>query len=100
MKPLIASFALLLGTAGFAPAATAGQVCMDADEMKAALIDWYGERPVAEPSENNELIWASKETGSWTMIKTLADGNACVIAQGDDWLAGPDATQMLAQLGN
>ena len=98
MKPLIASFALLLGTASFAPAAKAEQVCMVADEMKAALIDWYGERPVAEPSQNKEQIWASKETGTWTMIKLLSDGNACVVAQGDDWLAGPGTTEMLAQL--
>jgi len=100
MKPLIASFALLLGTASFAPAANAEQVCLVADEIKAALIDWYGERPVAAPSENKEQIWVSQETGTWTMIKMLADGNACVIAQGDDWLVNPDATEMLAQLTN
>lgn len=98
MKPVIASIALAIGTVTLAPAAKAEQVCMVADEMKAALIDWYGERPIAEPTETSEQIWVSQETGTWTMIKLLSDGNACVMAQGEDWVTGADNTEMVAQL--
>ncbi|NNE52044.1 MAG: S-adenosyl-L-homocysteine hydrolase [Sulfitobacter sp.] len=98
MKPhfFISVIALVLTLV--APAAMAQQVCMDAGEMKASLIDWYGERPVSAPTESNEQLWASKDTGTWTMIKLLSDGKACVLAQGNEWMAGIDQGELLALL--
>ncbi len=78
--------------------ATAGQICTSAAEMQSSLIDWYGERPVTGPSQVNTRLWVSDATGSWTMVRTLADGNACVEAQGGNWTAGMDAQQMMATI--
>ena len=98
MKPLISALALVTLIPLSAPAARAENVCMMADEMKAALIDWYGETPVSEPNETREQVWASDDTGTWTIIRTFSDGSACVLAQGEDWSPASDGTQMLAQL--
>ncbi len=93
MKTVLTAIATI---ATLTTAAAAGQVCTSAAEMQSSLIDWYGERPVAGPSQNNTRLWVSDATGSWTMVKTMADGNACVEAQGGNWTAGMDAQQMMA----
>lgn len=103
MKPVIStlSMALVLGlsvTAATAQEVSGQEVCMPADEMKASLVDWYGETPVAEPSPEGEQMWASDRSGTWTMVRHLADGNACVLAQGENWMAGGDTPEKLAQL--
>lgn len=103
MKPvnLTLSMALVLGlsaTAASAQDVSGHQVCMPAEEMKASLVDWYGETPVAEPSQEGEQMWASDRTGTWTMVRLLADGNACVVAQGENWMAGIDSPGKLALL--
>ena len=67
-------------------------------EMKSALIDWYGEEPVPGQRDDNSQLWASDQSGTWTLVKTLADGNACVLAQGDDWMAGLSGDKQLAAL--
>ncbi len=98
MKPLISILTLIAGTSFATMSSADHPVCMSADEMKAALIDWYGEEPVAEPSSDKEQVWASKSTGTWTMIKTYSDGSACVLAKGDDWMSGIEDGQLLAEL--
>lgn len=98
MKPVISTIATVLALALPAAAAQAETVCMPASEMQASLIDWYGEQPVTAPSENREQMWASKDSGTWTLVKTLADGNACVLAQGDDWMGGAEGQDLVAAL--
>ncbi|MDQ2090335.1 hypothetical protein [Marimonas arenosa] len=37
-------------------------------------------------------VWASPETGTFTVITTRADGMSCILATGTDWIErGPDA---------
>lgn len=99
MKPQFSASALALALGFFATSASAdAQVCMTADEMQAALIDWYGETPVDTPNERDEQIWASERTGTWTMVRYQSDGNACVLAQGDDWMKTPSDKELLAGL--
>jgi hypothetical protein len=31
-------------------------------------------------------IWASAETGTWTVLITRADGSSCIVASGTHWL--------------
>ncbi|UWR26354.1 S-adenosyl-L-homocysteine hydrolase [Sulfitobacter sp. S223] len=81
-----------------ATAATAQEVCMSAVEMQSSLIDWYGERPVAGPTQDNTRLWVSDATGSWTLVRNLSDGNACVEAQGRNWSADNDAEEMLTAI--
>ena len=82
MKPAILTVISLVTLSG---AALAQTPCMSAPEMEAGLIDWYGEAPVEGAPRARAQMWASEETGTWTLVQYLADGNACVVAQGDDW---------------
>lgn len=95
MKTALMTFAAV---AALATSAAAQDVCMSAAEMQSSLIDWYGERPVTGPSEDNTRLWVSDATGSWTLVRTLSDGNACVQAQGGNWNTGIDAQDMLAAI--
>ena len=81
-----------------ATSAAAQGVCMDAGEMQSSLIEWYGEQPVAGPSPDNTRLWVSDATGSWTLVRSLSGGIACVEGQGGNWTAGMDAEQVLATL--
>jgi hypothetical protein len=95
MKTALITFATL---AAMATSAVAQDVCMSAQEMQSSLIDWYGERPVTGPSNDNSRLWVSDATGSWTLVRTLADGNACVTAQGSNWNTNTNADEMLAEI--
>jgi len=98
MKPVFLTSAILTAISLTASAAAADEICMPFGEMKASLIDWYSERPVANPGENQEQLWVSDKTGTWTLVKKLADGNACVLAQGEDWMGGANQQELLAAL--
>jgi len=69
---------------------------MSSQNLKASLIDWYQERPVADQKNTQEQLWVSERTGTWTLVRFLTDGNACVAAQGTDWEAGIGRTELLA----
>jgi hypothetical protein len=79
-----------------ATAASAKDVCMEAGELRSSLIDWYGERPVEGPSLDNMRLWVSDATGSWTLVKTVGDGDACVEAQGKNWNSNLNASDMMS----
>ncbi|MEQ6202965.1 S-adenosyl-L-homocysteine hydrolase [Sulfitobacter sp. HNIBRBA2951] len=79
-------------------AAHANEVCMSTAEMQSSLIDWYGESPVAGPTQDNTRLWVSDKTGSWTLVKSMADGNACVEAQGSNWDQSMDAQEVLLMI--
>ena len=98
MKPVFTGSILAVTLASLASAAHAEDVCMPAAEMKSALIDWYGETPVPGQAKGNSQLWASNTEGTWTLVKTMADGNACVMAQGQDWMEGLSGDKQLAAL--
>lgn len=98
MKPAFNKLALALILGSFASGALAAEVCMPAHEMRASLIDWYGERPVPGQDQGNTQLWVSEATGTWTIVKSLSDGNACVTAQGENWMAGLDQQRIMASL--
>ncbi|WP_415405094.1 S-adenosyl-L-homocysteine hydrolase [Tateyamaria sp. SN3-11] len=97
MKPAILT-AITLVT--LSSAAFAETPCMSAAEMEAGLIDWYGETPVDGATRARAQMWASEETGTWTLVQYLADGNACVVAQGDDWAPARTDDLLIAVLDN
>ncbi len=98
MKPVFSGLILAVTFGGFAGSAYAEEVCMPQNEMKSALIDWYGEQPVPGQGKDNSQLWASEQAGTWTLVKTMADGNACVMAQGQDWMKGLSGNKQLAAL--
>lgn len=95
MKTALTALATL---AALSTAAAAQQVCMSQTEMQSSLIDWYGEEPVSGPAQDNMRLWVSDKTGSWTLVRSMADGNACVEAQGRNWSAGMDTQDVIAAI--
>ncbi|MEM8582158.1 MAG: hypothetical protein AAGA38_08195 [Pseudomonadota bacterium] len=64
----------------FGPAAAlASDGCMLADEMDATLVDWYGERVVAQTENGAAALWQNDLTGSWTLVEYRENGLACVL---------------------
>ncbi|WP_299026683.1 S-adenosyl-L-homocysteine hydrolase [uncultured Sulfitobacter sp.] len=95
MKTITTAVAALFA---LSTAVAADEVCMNASEMQSSLIDWYGERPVEGPSANNTRLWVSDATGSWTLVRTTDEGKACVAAQGRNWNASMDASDVLSEI--
>lgn len=93
-------FAVTLATIAAigAGASHADTVCMPAGEMRAALIDWYGEAPVEGATAEDRQLWASSRTGTWTLSQKSSEGMACVIAQGTHWTGGAAGSALLALL--
>ena len=95
MKPVFTGAILAVTLTTVGAMAQAEEVCMPASEMKSALIDWYGEAPVPGQAKGNSQLWASDTGGTWTLVKTMADGNACGIAQGQDRQAGREGDRQV-----
>ncbi|MGA9252804.1 MAG: S-adenosyl-L-homocysteine hydrolase [Roseobacter sp.] len=65
---------------------------MSSDDLEAALIDWYSERPV-ENLTDNKVLWSSAEGETWTLVEYRRDGVACTLEDGMNW----DGKHILAQ---
>ena len=66
--------------------------CGDRTQMVAHLASRYGEiRTGAGLGANNMLVevFASPDTGSWTILATLPDGRSCMVAAGQHWTDAP-----------
>jgi hypothetical protein len=78
--------ALLLGT----PAAEAEgrAACADRTLVVERLAERYGETLQSMGLHQNQNVlevYASDETGTWTILVTRPDGKACLIAAGQMW---------------
>lgn len=100
MKPAILLTALLTSSVFTTSAAQAQSqdVCMSTAELEASLKDWYGEAPVEGYADPKQQVWASEASGSWTLVRYLTDGNACVTAQGENWPEVADENPQVAAL--
>jgi hypothetical protein len=84
----IARFAFLgaLLAYGITPAA-AQSSCGPREQLVKLLADQYKEDPVgiglAQPGQVLEVFASSN--GTWSMVMTMPDGKACLIAAGDNW---------------
>ncbi len=82
------SFALIAGAAlaaGLAGDAQAGPKCAPRDAVVTQLATRYGEsRQSIGLGANNAMIevFASTETGTWTILATRPSGVACIVAAG------------------
>ena len=80
----------LAGTAGARGEESAGEAgfvaCGDHGRLVAALSERYREQPVSMGLQNNGnllQVFASDETGSWTILSTATDGTSCILAVGE-----------------
>ena len=90
MKNLL--FALSLGFGGVIWATqhahAEGAQCADRAMVVDRLQDKYGEsRQSIGLGQNNAVVevFASAETGTWTIIVTLPSGMSCLVASGESW---------------
>ena len=86
-SPLAPFAALAALTVIAASPATAQSACGPREQLVKLLADQYKENPVgmglSQPGQILEVFASSK--GSWTMVMTMPDGKACMIAAGDNW---------------
>lgn len=84
----IALAALLAATAVLPSAASAVEVqCAAHKQMVGLLSKKYSEAPMAMGTVNEDRymqLFVSK-AGSWTILVTQADGQACILAAGKNW---------------
>lgn len=84
-------FALSLGFAGLILATHAGWAapqCAPREGVLAALSQKYGEtrRGIGMAGDAQMMeLFASDETGSWTITVTLPDGTTCLVATGQSY---------------
>ncbi|MCO6384160.1 hypothetical protein [Oceanicola sp. 502str15] len=87
MKTALATTALLLASAPLA-AQTADGPCGKRQFFVDQLVETYQEQPVAGGLQSEDSlveIWASKETGSFTILVTDPGGETCVAFTGEDF---------------
>ena len=70
------------------PAAAEGRNCGPREMVVERLADRLGEtrRGIGLATQNRVVeVFASDATGTWTVTVTLANGQTCLIAAGQDW---------------
>ncbi|MGH6689535.1 MAG: hypothetical protein ACREF4_02495 [Gammaproteobacteria bacterium] len=91
MQRLIAptTFVVLALLAGSATAQQPGHMpCHNATEIAKQLSNKYAEAPVAFGLQSNGnllQVYASEETGTWTVVTISPTGMACIVAAGKRW---------------
>ncbi len=78
--------ALFIATASL-PAAAQQQRCTKRPDIVRHLAKKFSETPVAIglSGSGGVVEVLSSESGSWTIIITMPDGNSCLIAAGENW---------------
>lgn len=81
-------YAFLLGLAASSSAAAAAPQCAAREMVLSTLQTKYGEtrRNIGIAANNGVIeIFASAETGTWTITITMADGTTCLVASGENF---------------
>jgi hypothetical protein len=91
IAPNLARLAVAVGLAAGTPIAdaqTRPNACADRDKVVERLAEKYGEtlQSLGLHQNNSVLeIYASEDTGTWTILITRTDGKACLVAAGQMW---------------
>lgn len=73
----------------------AAQTCDDRDVVTGALAHRFGETQqgygYAPTSQGGFVaeVYANPETGTWTILMTMDDGQMCLVMHGDRWRTAP-----------
>lgn len=89
MRAVLTVAAVLGFSTGVAQTASAqGASCADRTLIVERLSNKYGEtRQSAGLNQNNGMVevFASSETGTWTILVTMPNGKSCLMAAGKAW---------------
>lgn len=94
MRTAFAALSVLATLALPAAAQQAPAACGPRAQVVALLTGEFGEtrRGLGLAGDRAAVeLWASAETGSWTLTVTLGDGRTCLIARGTDFVAMDEA---------
>jgi hypothetical protein len=84
------------------PAAAEGPACGPRGAVVARLASHFGEtrRGIGMGTDGRRVVevFASSATGTWTILVTLPDGRACLVASGRHWEDRMDDLAHLADL--
>lgn len=86
LAALVAASGLVSATS--LPAEAQFQRCTSHTKLLQQLSQRYKEVPTAMGIVNDKALmqmYASDETGSWTIVITNAEGKACIVATGHSW---------------
>lgn len=90
-KRLLFASALIIGSAPALPLSAASHTCGDRDTIVARLSEDFQEvrrdGTAAGPSAFYE-VFASEDSGTWTILLSGMNGTSCIVAVGDDWRPG------------
>jgi hypothetical protein len=90
----------LAAAAVFTSQSAFAEVCMDIDEMHAALVDWYAEAPTGlkkDAVSSTTQLWTSVQNDTWTLVRYYPT-SACVAAQGTNVNEIVETPQQIATL--
>lgn len=82
---LVAKTALVIALAGITAPVSASQNCAPRERVLERLAQSYGEtRQSVGLGANNAMVevYASQDSGTWTIIVTTAEGLTCLVASG------------------
>ena len=85
MKRTIAVTIFSVAAALAAPAGAENQACAPREKVVERLADKYGETRVSMGLGSNNAVmemFASDETGTWTITVTMTNGMTCLVASG------------------
>lgn len=80
--------ALMLGTLATVPSVKAQTACGPRELLVTRLEGSFGEARMGAGLQGDTSmfeIWASSDSGSWTILVTNTDGISCVMAAGENW---------------
>ena len=94
----LATLSAVIFMMGLTQPATAQQpACTKRGDVLSHLADKYSEAPVAIGLANNGgviEVLSSKTGASWTIIITMPNGTACMIAAGENWELVPKVANL------
>jgi hypothetical protein len=87
---ILASVSILLAASAQADEGERARVipCFRYADVTRQLQGAYAETPISLGIQSNGnllQVFASADTGSWTIVSTTPDGMACVLAAGNNW---------------
>ncbi len=88
----VAFFMVIIISLSYAVSASAqtGYTCANRNEMVSTLTDKYNEHQIGVGiGKDNRLVelWVNNETGTFSILKTYANGIACVLVVGENWVS-------------
>jgi len=88
MRTLAFLFGLFFATCAFAQSPIGEVFCDERSSLIEKLKVSYGAERQGRGTRGPDAlveVWMNRSTGDWTLVQSYANGNACVVAMGENW---------------